>query len=50
MQKRWGMTRSLDYRTRCLLAHFRAWPRGHSLDVIARGARARGRDLVRVSR
>nr|HEX4316450.1 hypothetical protein [Kofleriaceae bacterium] len=44
------MNGKLDYRTRSLLAHYRAWPRGHSLFVIARAARSHGNQLVFVSR
>jgi hypothetical protein len=42
------MERKLDLETRRLLAHYRARPPGTSLDVIAKGARAAGRTLIRL--
>jgi hypothetical protein len=42
------MDRKLDFRTRRLLADYRAQPRSSSLDVIARGVQAAGRRLVRL--
>ncbi len=42
------MDRMLDLKTRRLLAHYRAWPRGKALDVIARRARASGRVVAQL--